>query len=185
MPSGRVIFAAVPLAFFAIDEEVAAIRRLVEADVVEDEELGFGADEAGVGDARALEVVHRFASDVARVARVVFAGDRILHVADDAERGDRGERVDERRIGLRQEEHVALVDRLPAADAGAVEAEALFEDFFVELRNGNREVLPDAGEIHEAHVDGFDIAFAAHRQDRLRGQSSHDPNVSIAWEGVR
>jgi hypothetical protein len=44
-----------------------------------------------------------------------------------------GERIDERRLGLRQDEHVALVDRLPAADAGAVEAEAVFEDVFVQL----------------------------------------------------
>ena len=38
-----------------------------------------------------------------------------------------------RRVGLRHDEHVALVDRLPAADAGAVEAEAVFEHVFVEL----------------------------------------------------
>ena len=171
----RVILAAVPLAFFAVDVEVAAVGRLIEADVVEDEELGFGADEAGVGDAGALQVIHRLAGDVARIARVVFARDRVLHVADHAERRDLGERIDERGVGLRQEEHVALVDRLPAADAGAVEAEAVFEDFFIELGDGDREVLPDAGEVHEAHVDGFDVALAAHRQDRLRGHSCHDP----------
>ena len=170
----RIVFAAIPLAFFAIEEEVAAVRRLVEADVVEDEELGFGADEAGVGDAGALQIVDRLAGDVARIARVVFARDRVLHVADDAERGDHGERIDERRIGLRQQQHVALVDRLPAADAGAVEAEAVFKRFFFELRNGNREVLPDAGEVHEPHVDCFDVALATHRQNRLRCHS-HDP----------
>ena len=62
----RVILAAVPLAFVAIEVEVAAVGRLVEADVVEDEELGLGADEAGVGDAGALQVVDRLAGDVAR-----------------------------------------------------------------------------------------------------------------------
>ena len=173
MPCERVVLAAIPLAFFAIEEEVAAVRRLVEADVVEDEELGFGADEAGVGDAGALQVVDRLAGDVARIARVILARDRVLHVADHAERGDLGERIDERRVGLRQEEHVALVDRLPAADAGAVEAEAFFEDFFFELLDGDREVLPDAGEVHEPHVDGLDVALATHRQDCLRSHS-HD-----------
>ncbi len=73
-----------------------------------------------------------------------------------------------------KQEHVALVDRLPAADAGAVEAEAFFEDFFFELRYGNREVLPDAREVHEPQIDGLDVAFTTHRQNRLRCHS-HDP----------
>ena len=184
LPCARIILAAVPLAFFAVEVEVAAVGRLVEADVVEDEELGFGADEAGVGHAGALQVVDRLAGDVARIARVVFARDRVLHVADHAERGDHGERIDERGVGLRQEEHVALVDRLPAADAGAVEAEAVFEHFFIELRDGDGEVLPDAGEVHEAHVDRLDVALATHRQDRLRGHCCHDPMSPMRVRGL-
>ena len=82
-----------------------------------------------------------------------------------------GERIDERRVGLRHEEHVALVDRLPAADAGAVEAQAVFEDVFVELVDGDREVLPDAGEIHEPQVDGLDVVLATHRQNCLWSHS--------------
>ena len=169
----EIVSAAIPLAFFAIEEVVAGVGRLVEADVVEDEELGFRTDEAGVGDAGALQVVDRLAGDVARIARVVFAGDRILHVADHAERGDFGERVDERGVGLRQEQHVAFVDRLPAADARAVEAEAFFEDFLFELADGNREVLPKSGEIHKPQIDGLNVPLATHRQDGLWSQISH------------
>ena len=70
-----------------------------------------------------------------------------------------------RRLRLRDHQHVALIDRLPAADAGAVEAEAVLEDVLVELVDGNREVLPQAGEVHKPQIDGFDILFPAQRQD--------------------
>ena len=60
-----------------------------------------GADEARVGDAGALQVVDRLAGDVARVAAVIFAGDRVLDVADHHQRRQGGERVDEGRFRLR------------------------------------------------------------------------------------
>ena len=93
-----------------------------------------------------------------------------------------GERIDERRLGLRHDEHVALVDRLPAADAGAVEAEAVLEHVLVELVDGDREVLPEAGKVHEPQVDRLDVPLATHRQDRLRSHS-HDPMSPMPeWE---
>ena len=66
-----------------------------------------------------------------------------------------------------------LVDRLPAADAGAVEAEAVFEDVFVELVGRDGEVLPQAGEVHEAQVDGLDFLLADQRQNFFRCHVRH------------
>ena len=43
------------------------------------------------------------------------------------------------------------------------------------LLDGDGEVLPDAGEIHEPQVDRLDVPLATHRQDRLRGHCCHDP----------
>ena len=68
------------------------------------------------------------------------------------------------RLRLRHHQHVALVDRLPAADAGAVEAQAVLEDVLVELVDRNGEVLPQPGEVHEPQVDGLDVLFPAQRQ---------------------
>ena len=42
--------ARVPAAFFGVDEIKAVLLALIEAHVVEDEELGFGAEVGGVGD---------------------------------------------------------------------------------------------------------------------------------------
>ncbi len=64
------------------------------------------------------------------------------------------ERIDEGGFGLWQDEHVGLVDGLPAADAGAVEAEPLLEDRLVEGLGRDGEVLPQAGKVHETQIDG-------------------------------
>ena len=53
---------------------------------------------------------------------------------------------------------------------GAVEAEAVLEDRFLEVVGGDGEVLPDAGEIHEAQVDRLDFLFADECRGLLRGQ---------------
>ena len=82
--------------------------------------------------------------------------------------GSVGEGIEHGGLGLRHEEHVALVDRLPAANAGAVEAQAVLEDVFVQLVHRNREVLPDAREVHESQVDRLDIFFPAQRQNFFR-----------------
>ena len=157
-----VIGAAVPFALVAIDEEIATVGCLVEADVVEDEKLGFRADVAGIGDAGAAEIVDGFASDIARIAGIVFAGDRILDVANHAEGRELREGIDKGGFGLRNQQHVAFVDGLPAANAGAIEPEPVFEDFFVEFADRYGEMLPEPGKVHESQVDGFYASFAAH-----------------------
>ena len=100
--------------------------------------------------------------------------------------GSVGERIEEGRLGLRHDEHVALVDRLPAADAGAVEAQAVFEHVFVELVDGDREVLPQAGKIHEPQIDRLDVLFAAQRQNFF-GLHSNLPfyEMNVPEESIR
>ena len=90
----------------------------------------------GVGDAGVLHVVDGLAGDVPRIARVVFLGQRILDVADHRQGRVLAERVEERGVRHGHDEHVGLVDRLPAANAGAVETEAFLEDRFVEASAG-------------------------------------------------
>ena len=61
-------FAGVPPARLRIDLIEGAIHLRVERHRIEDVELGLGAEEGGVGDAGAGQVVLRLAGDVARVA---------------------------------------------------------------------------------------------------------------------
>ena len=160
------------------------MRRLVELHVVEDEELERRAEVGRVRDAGALHVVDGLAGDVPRVARVVLLGQRVLDVADHRQRDVLAERVDEQRVRLRHEQHVRLVDRLPAADAGAVEADAVLEDASSSSDFGrDGEVLPEAGEVHEPQIDGLDLAFAEEGQDfagRAGGFASGHGSPSLA-----
>ncbi len=74
---GYLLAPGVPAAFLRVDEVEGAMRILIEADVVEDKELGFGAEEGGVCDAAVLQIKFGFFGNPARVAVVVLARDRI------------------------------------------------------------------------------------------------------------
>src|SRR5262249_37414329 len=76
----------VPLPLGRVDVVEALVLILGVADVVENEELGFRAEVGDVADAGGLQVGFGFAGDVARVAGVVFLGDRIDDVADQRQR---------------------------------------------------------------------------------------------------
>jgi hypothetical protein len=125
----------------------------MEADVVEDVELALWAPVAGVGQAGGLEVGFRLASDVARIARVGLPGQRIDDVADQGQRRYLADGVDDGRRRIGNDEHVALVDLLPAPDGRAVEAESVLEDPLLELADGHREVLPLPRQVGKLQVD--------------------------------
>ena len=83
--------------------------------------------------------------------------------------------IDLGRIGDGDEEHVGLVDRLPAADRRAVETESVIEAFegqFVDRAGG---VLPESGKIHEAEIDELDFLIFAQFQDVLRLHRGEPP----------
>ncbi len=160
--------APVPFPFNAIEVVVAFVRSVVEPHIVEDEKFGFRANEAGIRNAGALQIVHRFAGHVARIARVIFARDRVLNIAHHHQRRDGGKRIEECSLGLRHDEHVALVNGLPAADARAVKTEPVFEHFLVELVDGDGKMLPQPRKIHKPQIDRLNILFAAQCQHFFR-----------------
>src|SRR5262249_30658635 len=165
----RSFLARVPRPRLGVDEVVPRVVVLIESDRVEEEELELWTDVDRVRDAALLDVRLRLLGDVARITRVPLAGDRILHVADEDQRRDRGERIHLRGRGVGNEQHVGLVDRLETADRGAIEAEAVFEDVFPQLRDGNRKVLQEAGEIDEAQVDDPGALLLGHLEDVFAG----------------
>jgi hypothetical protein len=150
---GREAGARVPVALRGVHLVEAAVRRLSVSDVVEDVELGLGAEVGRVGDARVAQVALGLAGDVARVARVPLARDGIAHIAHQRQSRLLVEGVDRRRGGVGHEQHVRLADLLEPADRGAVEPDALRQQVLLELARGDGEVLPGAGQVGELQVD--------------------------------
>ena len=168
---GRALLAAVPGARRRVDEVVARVVVLVEADGVEEEELQLGPDEDRVGHAGLLDVGLGLLGDVAGVARVPLAGDRVLHVADQDQRGHRGERIHLGRARIRDQQHVGLVDGLEPPDRRAVEAEPVLEDALAELGHRDREVLPETRQVDEAEIDDLDAFLLGQLEDILGGHA--------------
>jgi hypothetical protein len=101
--------------------------------VVEDEELGLRAEEGGIADAGGLEVFLGALGDGARIALVALHG----HGLDDVAAQDHGgvvrEGVQDRRAVVRHQDHVGLVDALPAGDRRTVEHLAAVKEVLVYL----------------------------------------------------
>ena len=104
------------------------MRLLVEADVVEDEKLGFGAEKGRVGQLGAQQIGLGALGDAAGVAEIGLAGDGVFDRTDQRQGGGgHGTGPMTAVVGSGHDEHVGLVDFLPAANGRAVEAEAVFE----------------------------------------------------------
>ena len=171
--------AGIPTPFLGVDVVEAGVLVLVEADAVEDEELGFGPEVGCVRQPAALQVQLRLLGDPARVALIVLAGDRIDHVGERDNRGRLGKRIHEycRRIG----EHVALVDGRPAANAGAVKTVALFEDLFRQFVDRIGNVVGQSRQIGKAYVDLLDVVLLGIFQYFFRGHlSSVDDSTTMS-----
>ena len=95
-----------------------------ETDVVEHEELGFRAEEHVGADAAVLDELLRLFGGAARIAGVELAGDRVLDVTEDDQLWLRCEGVHDRRVHIGHEQHIGLVDGLPAGNRGAIEQNA-------------------------------------------------------------
>ena len=161
VPEARL--ARVPVALGGVERVVRVVRAEVVGDLVEDEELALGPEVGRVGDPGLGEVRLGASSDSTRVALVPLARDRVGDLADERERRRLGERVEDRAGRVRHQQHVRLRDPLPAADRGAVEAEALVEGRLVERAQRQRHVLPATEQVAELQVDEL----------RLRSRPAH------------
>jgi hypothetical protein len=159
VPEVVLLAAGIPAALFGVDEIVALVLILIEADVIENEELGFGAEVGGVGEAAVLEKHLGLLGDPAGVALVALLGDRIFHVADHHQGGGLGERIHDGRVRIGDQEHIALVDRRPTADARSIHAEAFFEALQSQFADRVGDVMLQARDVGESQVDLLDIVF--------------------------
>src|SRR5207245_10234819 len=92
----------------------------------------------------------------ARIAGIRLTREWIDDVANERKRSRAEHRVHEGRCGIRQEQHVRLMDVLEAADGRAVEADSVDEELAAQLTRRYREMLPRAGQVGEAQVDHCD-----------------------------
>ena len=175
------VAAGVPHALDRVDHVERLVRPVLEADVVEDEELGLGPEVGGVGDAGRLQVLLGLLGDVPRVTRVALAGHRIGHEAVDHERLAGPERVDVGRRRVGHQDHVRLLDLLEPPDRRAVEAVAVLERRLAQHPRRDGDVLHDAGEVAEAEVDELDALRLDHGQDFGRVPISHVILLMDAW----
>ena len=166
------VAAAVPNAFVRVDRIGGRVLGLLEVDVVEDEELRLGSPIGDVGDAGLAQVAFGLEGDVARVAAVGLVGQRIKHIAGQAQGRHDAHRVDNGRPRIGEEQHIALVDGLEAADARAIEADALGENVGGQLADGGAEVLPGAGQIDELEIDDLQPLLGGEIDNFLRGRET-------------
>ena len=162
------VLAGVPDSLDRVDVVEALVRVLVEADVVEDEELGLRPEVGGVGDPGRHQVVLGLLGHVAGVAGVRLPGDRIPDEAVEVERLVLAERVDHGGVRVRHQEHVGLLDLLEAPDRRAVEPGALLEAVQRQLVRRHRVVLHQAGQVGEAEIDDLDALGLDQAQDLFR-----------------
>src|SRR5262249_16204517 len=133
-------------------EVKAVLLALIEAYVVEDEELGLSAEVSGVGKAGGTQVHLSLPSNVARIAVVTLLGHRIDDIANHHESWRLGEGIGNVSAGNGNQQHVALVNGRPAADRRAIHAEAVFKAVLGELLDGIRNVMPQSGEVGKTQV---------------------------------
>ena len=140
---------------------------LIEADRVEDVELRLGTPERGVRDPGLLQVELGLLRDVARIAAVHLAGDRVSHEAVDVDRRVLRERIHVRGVRIGHEEHVRLLDLLEAADRGSVEPDPFLEDRLRQLGHRDREVLHQPRQVAEPEIDDLGSGLLGHGDDVL------------------
>ena len=151
--------ARVPAAFFRVDEVEPVLLALIEAHIVKNKELRLGTEICGIRQAGRAEIHLRLPGNVAGIPVVALFGYRINDVRHHHQGWRFGEGIEHVGAGIGNQQHVALVNGGPAANGGAIHAEALFKRIFRELVNGVGNVVPQAGEVGEAEVEQLDSIF--------------------------
>ena len=102
---------------------------------------------------RVLQIQLGLAGNPARIAIVVLPCDRIDHVAVITSVLVSVNGSMNAVVRIRDEQHVALIDGRPSADAGPVDAEPFLERLLVQFGDGIRNVLLQAGQVGETQVE--------------------------------
>ena len=166
---------AVPSAGIAVDLVEAAVHLGLPLHIVEHEEFVFRSEQRVVSDAGGLQVGLGATRQRTRIALVTLHGGRLDDVAAQVQRGLVEERIEHGAAGVGQQNHVRLVDALPAGNRGAIEHLAFREQGLFHGVRGHRNVLFLAAGIAEAEVDPLDLFLCDDFQNicRCRHSSSN------------
>src|SRR5690606_3318415 len=135
---------------------------------VKDEELGLGAEERGIPKAGGFQVLLGALGDGAGVAVVALHGGGIDDVAPQDDGGLVKEGVDDGGVIVGHQDHVRLIDALPAGDGGAVEHLAGGEEVLVHIARGDGDVVLLALGVGEAQVHPAGLVIFDQRQRFVR-----------------
>ena len=151
----RIILHAGLRAFLAVQLIHAVIAAGAEPHAVEHKELGFRPERRDVAHARRNHIRFGLLGRAARIAPIGLAGGRLHDIANQDHRRLGAERIHHRARRIGHQDHVALIDRLPAGDRRAVEHETVAKHILVDGRNMLRRVLPFAARVGEPQIDIF------------------------------
>ena len=133
------------------------VRISGEADLVEEVELGLGAEEAGVSDAGGCQVLLRLAGNVAGVTAEGLAGERIVDEELHVQRLGATEGINISRRDVRVKIHVGFVNGCESDDRRTVEGEAFLGCLLSEGMSRDGHALLGAGNVGKSHVDILDV----------------------------
>ncbi len=146
-----------PMRLRGLDRVKRALHADVPANVIEDEELVLRSEVRVVGNAYRAHVRFGTLGDRARAALVALHRARLDDVAAQIHRGLFGEDVEHCGRAVRHENHVRLVDALPAGDRRAIEHLAVLEEVLVERMPRYGHMLFLTSSIRKTQIDKFDV----------------------------
>src|SRR5215468_643223 len=156
----------------AVEPEAGVVGIDVIAHVVEDEELGLGAEHHHIADTSLLEVGLGTLGNRARIAFVHLAGGGLKHVAEHRHGGLGKERVDMRAGRVGHQRHVGSLDSLPAGNRGAIEGISFREHRLVHARAVRGDMLHLPLGVREAQVKELHFLVLHHLEHFANGLRS-------------
>ena len=160
-----IISAGVVGAFDAVDFIEAAVHRVFEANVVEDEEFEFRSENGGVADAGLFQIGLGATCGRTRIAAIGLACARLDDVTEKDKLFLRRKRIHDSARAIGQQRHVGFVDVFPAGDRRSVEHDAVRQHVFVHGTDRLGCVLPLAAGVGEPEVHVLDVVFLNHLED--------------------
>src|SRR5207249_10591533 len=116
---------------------IPVVDTLIEADVIEDIEFRFRPPVRDIADPCRDQVFLGLLRHVARVPGKGFQGERIANIAREAQSGYVKHGIDEGAVGIRKDEHVALLNLGESAYARPVKADSIVKERFGETMSRN------------------------------------------------
>src|SRR5262249_20447197 len=115
-----------------------------------------------------------FLGDVAWVTGVVLTCDWVHDVTDHHQSGIFQKRINLRRVGIGDDEHIARIDGLPTTDTGAIKAMPIREQPLSEFPDRDAEMLPQTWKVHKPQVQDPG-AFVLGKCNNLTGRHTECP----------